>query len=182
MGEQRVIFRMAFENLFLRALKGRVTPELKERLRAERVDLDGKLAAGYPVEVWSRCLDATAELVYPELEREDAHWRLGEDLMRGYADSALGRVLFGLLKLGGPMKAVARMEQNFRSGNNYMKTSFVELGSTSAELWLSEVHERPWFNGGLLREGGRQIGAKNIRVEIIEMAGSGCRYRVSWDA
>jgi uncharacterized protein (TIGR02265 family) len=182
MGEQRVVFRMAFENLLLRALKGRVTPELKERLRAEGVDLDRKLAPGYPLEVWARCVNAAAGLVYPTLGRADAQWRLGEDFIRSYAESTLGRALFGVLKLFGPMKAVARMEQSFRSGNNFMKTSFVELGPTSAELWLSEVNERPWFNGGLLREGGRQIGAKNMRVEIIEMAGSGCRYRVSWDA
>ncbi len=173
---------MAFENLFLRALEGRVTPALKERLRKEGVDLDRRLAAGYPLEVWARCVDAAAELVYPTLGREAAQWRLGEDFIRGYAGTTLGRVAFGVLKLFGPMKSVARMEQNFRAGNNYVKTSFIELGPTSAELWLSDVHGQPWLNAGIICEGGRQVGAKNVRVEILQTTGSGCTFRVSWDA
>ncbi len=182
MADHRVVFRAVVESLFFRALKGRVTPALKDRLRREGIDLDQKLAAGYPAEVWSRCMDAAAELVYPELARKDAHWRLGEDLIRGYAESTLGRALFTLSKLAGPMRTIARMEGNFRHGNNYVKTSFVELSPTSAELWLSDVRGQPWVNGGILAEGGRRVGAKNIRVEILETTGSGCTYRVSWDA
>ena len=182
MVEQRVVFRSVVESLFLRALKGRVTPALKERLRAEGLDLDGKLAAGYPAEMWARCVDAAAQLVYPTLLREDAHWRLGEDYIRGYAESTLGRALFTLAKLAGPMKAIARMEQNFRHGNNYVKTSFVQLSPTSVELWLSDVRGQPWFTGGVLIEGGRRVGAKNVRVEILQTIGRGCTYRVCWDA
>jgi len=181
MGQQRVVFRTVFEGLFVRALKGRVTPALKDRLRAEGVDLDRNLAPGYPVEVWARCVDATAAAVYPTLTREDAHWRLGEDFIRGFAESPLGRVAFTLLRLAGPMKAVARMEENFRSGSNFVKTRCTELSRTSVELWLSDVHGQPWLNAGIICEGGRHAGAKNVRVVVLSTDGTECTYQVSWD-
>jgi uncharacterized protein (TIGR02265 family) len=182
MGEQRVVFGTVVESLFLRALKGRMTPALKERVRAEGIDLDRRLAPGYSIEVWARCVDAATELVYPTLKREDAQWRLGEESVRAFAETPLGRVAFGLLKFLNPMTALRRMEQNLRTGNNFVKTRCTELNPTSAELWLSDVHGQPWLTAGTISEGGKLSGAKNLRVEILSTDGTECTYRVSWDA
>jgi uncharacterized protein (TIGR02265 family) len=178
----RLVYATGVEGLFLRALKDRLTPELKAKIRAEGVDLEKKLALGYPLDVWIRCVDAAAQVLYPTLTLEEAHWTLGADFIRGYAETMIGRAMFGVLRLLGPMKAIAQLERSFRTGNNYVRTSFIELSPTSAEVWIAGVEGQPWFNAGIMLEGGRRIGAKNLRVEILHCAGDEATYRVSWDA
>src|SRR5512145_3020631 len=109
----RLIFSSSFEGMFLRALRDRLTPELKAKLRDEGVDLDKKLAPGYPLDVWMRCVDHAAQALYPSLKFGDAHWKLGEDFVRGYAETTIGHAMFAVLKLLGPMRAVARLERSF---------------------------------------------------------------------
>lgn len=167
--------------MFLRALRDRLTPELKAKLRSEGVDLDKKLAPGYPVDVWVRCVDHASQSLYPSLKFADAQWKLGEDFVRGYAETTIGHAMFGVLKLLGPMRAVARLERSFHSGNNYVRTSFTELSPTSAQVWMAGVEGRPWFNAGIMLEGGRQMQTKNLHVEILECVGDEATYRVSWE-
>ena len=178
----RLIFASSFEGLFLRALSDRLTPELKAKLRSEGVDLDKKLALGYTLDVWVRCVDDAAAALYPTLPIPDAHWKLGEDFIRGYAETTIGHAMFGVLKLLGPMRALARLERSFHSGNNYVRTSFTELSPTSAQVWMAGVDGRPWFNAGILLEGGRRMGMKNVRVEILQCIGDEATYGVSWEA
>ena len=93
----------------------------------------------------------------------------------------MGRAVFGILKLIGPMKGLQRMERNFRSGNNYVSTRFTQLGPTAAEVWVSDVHEHPGFDAGIILGGGKLLGAKNFAVAIAAVEGGSCTYRVSWD-
>jgi uncharacterized protein (TIGR02265 family) len=177
----KIVFAGTFEGFF-RSLRDRLTPELKAKLRAEGLDLDKKLAPGYPFEVWVRVVDVVAEGLYSGLSQAEAHWKLGEDFLRGFAETVIGRAMFGVLRLLGPMKAFARMERNWRSGSNYVETKFTALNPTCAEVWMTGVDGRPWFNAGIILEGGRQIGVKNLRVEIVRCVADEATYRVTWDA
>ena len=88
--------------------------------------------------------------------------------------------MFGVLKVIGPKKALARMERNFRSGNNYLRTRFTELGPREVELWFSHLHGQPGFSGGIIRAGGQLIGAKDLRVEVVRVEGDAGVFRVTW--
>jgi len=178
---EHVVFGQTFEGLYKNALRGRLSPTIKEQLRGIGLDVDRPFLAGYPIDIWKRGIEILAPALYPELGFEEATWRLGEDFINGYAHTAMGRAMFGVLKLIGPMNGLKRMERNLRSGNNFVSTRFTQLGPTAAELWWSEVHGLPGFTGGFVLGGGKLVGAKNFAVQIAATEGGSCTYRVSWD-
>ena len=182
MSTPQVVFGQTVEGFFKRALRGRMTPELKQELRALGIAADGPFLAAYSIDVWMKGVRLTAATLYPELTFEQAAWRLGEDFVNGFAETTIGRAVFALLRLMGPMKALARIERNFRTGNNYITARFTQLGPTSAEIRLNEVHGEPWFNAGILKGGGKLVGAKDMVVEYTLPEGGGCTYRCRWDA
>ncbi len=180
MGE-RVVFGETFEALYHRALRGRLSPELIKQLRAAGIDVDRPFLAGYPLQVWMRGLDLLAPSLDPKLSFEEATWQIGEDFIFGFAQTVLGRAVFAVLRVVGPMRSLERMGRNFRNGNNYVTTRFTKLGPTAAEVWMNDVHGHPGFAGGAMRGGGKLVGAKNFTVQISATDGESCTYRITWD-
>lgn len=177
--EEPLVFSQTFEGLFDKALRNRMTPGLRDGLRALGVDVHA-LKPAYPVPTWTAAIELAAREIYPQLSTEAATWKLGEDFIQGYAETFIGRAMFGVLKVIGPKKALARMGRNFRSGNNYLETRFTENGPTDVELWFSEVHRQPGFNGGIVLGGGRLIGAQQMKIEVVRTDGREAVYRITW--
>lgn len=178
--EQRVVFESVVEGLFLRALAGRVTPELEARLKDEaKVDLRD-LEPAYPIERWLQALHLAAQTLYPELPRPEALEKLGEELVHGFFQTLVGRALHGVLTLIGPRRALARTERNLRSGNNYTECTLVELGPAHFELQLNEGTDLRHVTTGLVREGLVQAGAKDVRVSLLRASPEGAKWDVRW--
>ena len=143
MRTEDLVFAHTVEGMYFKALRSHLTPSLKARLRQTGIDLDQKLQIGYPREAWGACLRVTAQELNPTLTPQEAHRRLGELFFEGYTDTFLGKAMLGILRVVGPMRALARMPQNLRSGSNYLECQFEKLGPFQARLTVNEVDQMP---------------------------------------
>jgi uncharacterized protein (TIGR02265 family) len=181
MADQLLIFSHAVEGLFSRGLAGRVTPELRARLREVGVDLDHTLLPAYPRETWARCIQLAAETLLPH-EPPEVAWRLlGERMVDGYQETFVGRAMFATLRLLGPRRVLGRTRQNLRSANNYTEVRVADLAPTVVELWLNETHPTlRVFCQGLLLAGMRASGAQDPMVECLLADDTGVTFRATW--
>ena len=172
------VFASAVEGLYLRALKGRITPELARALHALGLDVDHVLPA-YALETWEHSLRVTCEQLFPEHKPEDAMAELGRLLIAGYQQTAIGKAIFPLMRILGPARVLARMSRNFQSGNNYTDTRVTQVTPSEALLWFNRVIQ-PAFYRGILEAGLTAAGAKELAVELGEREGEGFTFRIRW--
>lgn len=177
---EQVVFEQTIEGLFLRGLKGRLSPRAHQRLKEIGVDLSRGLLPAYPFSTWMRSLEVAAEEVFGSHPTEEAMFKLGETLIEGYQLTLLGRAVLSMAKVLGPRRTLLRSTQNFRSGNNYTETKLSELSPTSAELWMNEVGAYPSFTQGILVAALRAAGAQELKVEVVGYDGHAATYRVGW--
>lgn len=176
----RLVFEHSVEALFVRGLTGRVSPTLKAQLREAGVDLDRPLLPAYGWDTWVRGVGVVARGLHPG-EPQEVAWRLmGERMVEGYRETALGGAMFGMLRLLGPKRMLGRTRQNFRSGNNYTEARLTEVGPREADLWMNEQGLLRYFTQGAVLAGMRGAGAQDVRVEVREFDDAGVTYRVSW--
>lgn len=175
---EQVVFEQTMEGL-LRALRPRMTPGCKTRLKAAGLDIDATLLPAYSFDVWMKCLVASAEATWPDQSRDVALFRLGEAFIEGYRETFLGRAVLGLIRVLGPRRALHRATRNFRSGNNYTDTKITELSPTHLELWMNEVGPWPTFTQGLVEAALRASGVVP-KVEIKNHDGHACTYLCTW--
>jgi uncharacterized protein (TIGR02265 family) len=173
-------FRSSVEGLFVQALGPRMTPRLKERLKAEGLDLDAPLAPAYPRRVFSRCCQAAVEELYPGLPRQEGLHRLGRDLVDGYTRTAIGRALAKLLGVFGIERALGQLTRVFRSGDNYTESRMTRVGERRAEVWVSQVNGQAEFTVGALERGLELVGARGLSVRVARLEGEGCVIGVEW--
>lgn len=177
---EQAVFESTVESLYRRGLADRVTPALKNRLRAAGIDLDRPLKAAYPRTAWESCLHATAEELYAEVPREQALFELGRLLVAGAMQTVVGKAVLGLVKVLGPRRTLSRMTRNFRSANNYMETKIEELGANSFMLWINETSNAPTYVAGTVDYGLRAAGAEGLVVEVVRREGRGAVLSVRW--
>ena len=172
------VFASAVEGLYLRALRGRLSPAAVAQLRELGLDLDHVLPA-YPLSIWEHGLRVTAATLFPELDLDAAMRELGRLLITGYQDTAIGKAMFPLMRLLGPARVLARIGRNFQSANNYTETKVSQLAPNRAELWVNRVIQ-PGFYLGLLEAGLAVAGAKDLAVELGARDGEGHTFRIRW--
>jgi uncharacterized protein (TIGR02265 family) len=180
--ESELVFQQSVEGLFQIGLKGQVTPELVARLRAAGLDLARPLAPAYSREVWERCLQVTAELLWRGEPPERAYHRLGRCLIEGFAETLMGRALVGIVRLVGPRRTLERMTRNLRSGCNYSATHVTDAGPAEVLLWVNEARLPPAYVAGLLEATLAFAGARGVDIQVHARDKNGCTYRVRWDA
>ena len=93
---ERVVFASVFEAL-ARVVVAR-DPGLSAALLGIGVDLE-HLDAGYPVETWKAATGLVAERVFPDKSPKVAEYRLGQEIIREYANTLVGRALIATLRL-----------------------------------------------------------------------------------
>jgi uncharacterized protein (TIGR02265 family) len=179
--EQRVVFRQVVEALLTHALRGRVTPRLRERLRRAGLDVDRPLLPAYPVSQWAACLDVIAEEAYPHLPREDAFARMAADHVDGYGHTLVGKALYGVMRVLGPRRTLKRMTENLRSSDNYTRVTVTELG---AGLWSLHFNTRvvaPGYAEGVIAGLLRVAGARNVQAVRAEEHEDSLVMHVRWE-
>jgi len=172
------VFASAVEGLYLRALKGRITPALADALRGVGLDVDHVLPA-YTLDTWEHSLRVTCANLFPDQPLDDSMAELGRLLIAGYQQTAIGKAIFPLMRILGPTRVLARMGRNFQSGNNYTDTSVTQLGPTEARLWFNRVIQ-PAFYRGILEAGLLSAGAKDLVVELGDRDGAGFTFHLRW--
>jgi uncharacterized protein (TIGR02265 family) len=178
--QEKLVFDQALEGLFVRGLDGRVTPSLKLHLREVGVDLDRKLLPAYPFETWCSCVRVAAQMLYLETPQEEAYHALGERMVDGYRGTMMGRALFSVLQLLGPRRVLGRVQQSFRSGNNYTEVRIEELGPCHLRLWVNEAGPTRYLVQGAILAGMRGCGVQDAQVRVRGFSAEDVTFEVEW--
>ena len=177
--EEKVVFGQSFEAV-LRALKP-LDPEMVEGLKRLGVEPEGPFDAAYPLDTYVSFLELVARVRYGHLEEMAAYTAIGQQFIRGFEHTLIGRAMMAALRLIGPRRTVQRLTRSFRTANNYSEIRVTELGSTEVDVWCNYV-AKPGFYRGLLMEGITVAGAKDIVVDFVGHEGSAALYRIRWSA
>lgn len=178
--QEKLVFDQALEGLFVRGLEGQMTPMLKLHLREAGVDLDRKLLPAYPFETWCGCVRLAARELYAGAPEEQAYHTLGERMVDGYRTTMMRRALFSVLQLLGPQLVLTRVQQSFRSGNNYTEARLRELAPAQLELWVNEAGPTRYLVQGAILAGLRGCGIGGARVEVHHFTPEDVTFHVLW--
>ncbi len=180
--ETRVVFSSGFEALFSKELRAKVTPALEASLKAAGLRLDKPFQAAYPVEVWLQSVQLTAKHLHPEDSIPEAYRKLGRSTIVGFTETLIGRALFSLLRLIGPVRALDRAARNYASANNFTKVVLTRVGPTSFDFHLNEVDMPPQYDMGVLEEALVQLHVTSPRVTLQNQDPQGFTMRLEWNA
>ena len=180
--EQRVVFGSGFESLFSKEIRGKVTPALDQELQALGVRLEKPFQAGYPIELWAAAVAAVARHLYPEDSTPAAYLKLGRSTIIGFCETLVGRALFPLLRLIGPVRALDRAARNYAATNNYTKVVLTRVGPTCFDFYLNEKHTLPEYDMGVLEEALIQLHVSAPKVTLRSQDAEGFTMRLEWNA
>jgi uncharacterized protein (TIGR02265 family) len=174
----RVCFGPAFAGL-MTALGDRRTPEVVNRLRQVGFDPEGPLLPAYPIDAYLGAMRVIADARWPGQPLDDQMYELGRGLLRGYAQTLVGKALLPLLKLIGPERALQRMTRSIRTTNNYTETRLESLGPGHSSLWISPVYF-PGYYRGVLAEGFALNQVPGAEVQLADRQGESARFEIRW--
>lgn len=178
----RLVYGRVFEGFFAHGLKGRVTPQLRERLLKELgVDLEGSLAPTYPLATWERAVVITADALYPGVALSESLPLLGEALTNGFFATAIGAVARAGMRLMGPQFAVRRLEDALRSANNYSEISVIERGTRHASVIINEPENIRELMRGSMRQALTVSGATSVRCVVESVEHERAVLDITWD-
>lgn len=178
--ETRVVFASGFDSLFSKEIRAKLTPAITAELQAAGVRLDKSFQPAYPIEVWTAAVDVLCKRLYPEDSMPEACRKLGRSTIVGFCETLVGRALFPLLRLIGPVRALDRIERNYAATNNYTKVVLTRVGPTCFDFHLNEKHTMPQFDMGVLEEALEQLKVANPRVTLRTQDAEGFTMRLEW--
>jgi uncharacterized protein (TIGR02265 family) len=173
-----VVFDHTVDGL-LRALEGKRTARLEDRLKASGLDLHAPRKSTYGFHEWKKFVATSAEELFGRDPELTAHEKLGRLFVNSYFHTFIGKAVGALVRLLGPRRTLTRATQNFRSGNNFSETRLTELAPNTYEFWINAA-ENPGFTAGILIEGLTVSGAKDVRVELVRREDYACTFKISW--
>ena len=180
--EMRVVFASGFDSLFSKELRSKVTPACTAELQAAGLRLDKPFQPAYPIEVWAAAVAAVSKHVYPEDSAPEACRKLGRSTIVGFCETLVGRALFPLLRLIGPVRALDRAARNYAATNNYTKVVLTRVGPSCFDFYLNEKHTLPAFDIGVLEEALHQLHVKTPSVTLRSQDAEGFTMRLEWTA
>lgn len=180
MGGERLVFNSGFESLFSKEIRARVSPAMNEELKALGLRLDKPFLPAYPIEIWAQVVASCARHVYPEDSAPAAFLKLGRSTIVGFCETLVGRALFPLLRLIGPVRAIDRAARNYAATNNYTKVTLTRVGPASFDFYLNEKHTLPEFDIGVLEEALIQLHVKSPQVRLVSQDAEGFTMRLEW--
>jgi uncharacterized protein (TIGR02265 family) len=176
---EKVVFGHTVEGLVV-VLEGHLDGALRARLKRVGLDLDQKLAPAYPREQWHQMLLLAAEALFPHRPPAQAHWLLGEQFIRAYFATHMGRALQGVLRFLGPARTLERTTRNMASGNNYLQVDVQRLAATDYRLKVTDGGVHPEFIGALCHFGTLTTGVKGLHTVVEAHESPSATYRIRW--
>jgi uncharacterized protein (TIGR02265 family) len=191
--EEPIFFASAFEVLFERTLHGRLSPELKGKLRAAGVDVDQRLKVAYPFKVWEDVMAVLARELHPAVDDDEAWYLLGQDFWDGFNATMIGKAAIGMARLVGLDRTLQRFTSNLRNLNNAGE-GFVERREKGRVLLRMRIIEKfhgklhpappplPHYLRGVLLGVLRGLGKPDARVKLVETnhAARTSLYEMTW--
>ncbi len=160
----RYIYQVAVEAFFLRAMRGRLNVAARTRLRDAGVAVDEPLLSVYPADVFHHAVALASESVYPQLGKEEAHFRAGRDHIDAFVESYPGKMMAALARQIETRMILEYTATFIRLGNNFTESRSRPLASNRAELWLNDVGEVPNWYRGIVQRGLEVANVKGVSV------------------
>jgi uncharacterized protein (TIGR02265 family) len=179
--ETRVVYREGISAL-LASVRARFTPRVRQRLLAECGVDEKALAPSYPWTVLDQIQEVLCQELWPGVPMDQATFELGRQALVHYGDTVLGKALFGVVRLLGPLRIAKRLPSVFRQTNNYAELTMHITSETSWELEHNEVGRYPHQIRGNMQAAGELFGWKDHKCELLSYDGHRARYRVSWSS
>jgi uncharacterized protein (TIGR02265 family) len=178
MAEGQLVYDFGVESLF-RGLGERLTPALKEKVRAVGIDLDRKLLPAYPRAVWVRAVDVVAEDLSRGGDLATARRELGRLITGGFPETALGKLMVPGVRFIGVRRVLLRLPKQLTMSNNFMKVSLVEQPGDRLRVEVIEPVPSPEFLCGVIEAIATYAGAKRCEVTFVD-EGPLTAFTVNW--
>jgi uncharacterized protein (TIGR02265 family) len=136
-----VIFSPMFEALVMHVMRGKLDPDTVRRIEATGIDLSKPLLVAYPLTVWYDVVWACAQVLFPELPRNEAMYAIGQKVAHGYSHTTMGKALFSGLKKLGWQRALGQLARSLRTGGNFLSAQANELPGGDLEIILEILPE-----------------------------------------
>jgi uncharacterized protein (TIGR02265 family) len=177
---QRVIFEHTVDWLLQPPVRLRLSPAAYAALKEAGLDPTERLRPAYSFDTWRRALAIIVADLYPACPPNEGYRLLGGTLARGVERTAMGRAMVSMGRLLGPLRSLRRINETFRSADNYVESRLTERGPTHCELWINEVMDQPGYYQGILEVCLELAGAHEGRVEVLSRDGAGASFALSW--
>lgn len=177
---RRVIFEHTVAWLLQPSVRLRLSPAACAALREAGLDVTEPLRPAYSFDTWRRSLAIIVADLYAAVPTDEGYRRLGRALVHGVNQTAVGRAMVSMARLLGPLRSLRRINETFRSADNYVESRFTEHGPTHCELWINEVMDQPSYYQGVLEAGIGLTGGRDVRVEVRSRDGAGATFALSW--
>jgi uncharacterized protein (TIGR02265 family) len=115
----------------------------------------------------------------PTLEKST--YELGRATLKRYGEGPLGKALFGIVRLIGPIRFVKRMPALFRQTNNYAEVTIEVTGPSSYIIDHNEAGAHPHYLRGIMQGCAELIGLKNHTAELLSYDGHRGRFHCRWE-
>ena len=176
--EQHLVYDFSIESLF-KGLGDRLTPSLKDKVRAAGIDLDRKLLPAYPKEVWIRAVDVVARELSVNGDASACSRQLGHDITNGFAESLLGKTMAPGVRLMGVRRVLLRLPKMLTMSNNFLKVAVVESPGNSVRVVVNEAVPSAEFLCGIIDAIAAYAGAKSCSVSFAA-DGPMVEFTVTW--
>lgn len=177
-GGQDLVYDVGVESLF-RGLGDKVTPALRERIRALGIDLDQKLLPGYAKDVWVRVVDEVARTLSTSGDLAAARRELGHAISRGFAESTMGKLMAPGVRLMGVRRMLLRLPKSFTMSNNFMRVAVAQTGERTVRVEMNEPVPSAEFLAGVIEAIVTYSGGKSSTV-TWSPAGELTVFTITW--
>lgn len=173
-----LVYGFSVDSLF-KGLGERLTPALKDKVRAVGIDVDKKLLPAYPKAVWVRAVDVVADELSGGRDRAAARRQLGHDISNGFAESALGKLMSPGVRLMGVKRVLMRLPRQLSMSNNFLRVAVVDMGERWLRVEVNEAVPSAEFLCGIIEAIAGYAGAKTTDVRFAA-EGPLTVFSVSW--
>jgi uncharacterized protein (TIGR02265 family) len=179
---EALIFGPTVEGLFVRGLRGKLSPAVQEQLRQVGLDVSRPILPAYSRQTISKALTLVASALYPEVATPEAWYQVGKHVALGVRDMTLGGAALAVIRLLGPERTMGRMARTFRSTNNYMTVNYRKVAPNHFELELSPSNEQPRYMEAVIEDLLLISGAKHLKVVVAshDPVKAIALYRITW--
>ncbi len=185
-----VVFGPAVDGL-RKALGDRFTPQLREALKREGVDLD-KVQVAYGLGTWLTAIRFIADAMGAEVAPTERYRHLGRQFVHGFVETPIGFAALTAGRVFGVKRTLLRMGRNFKTAANYIDSEVLDVGPKEIsirtfvpEKFLKKMSEQSKlfveYRQGVLEAVLEVLSAKG-HVEIVraDLARHDFTYRITW--
>ena len=170
-----VIFRHTVEAMIQRVLLRRnlLTPALAQDLKA--LGLDVTRPHDVPLAVWQSVLRHVSKLVAPGQPEDAALEELGREVLRGYADTLVGKGTLLVAKMLGPRRALLRIGETWATAGDAYRITITEKSPREIEALAEGVGDLAHYYKGVFHESMLLI-VPACALQMEPLANGRCRY------